>query len=67
MKLLMQNLMTLVWGAIFGLVLAYIGSQLENASANFTVAAILGAGVALIFTNCVSWMTGHADPSKHTN
>lgn len=67
MKLLIQNLMAIVWGAIFGLVLAYIGGQLESASANFPMAAILGAIVAFVFTNGITWMTSHADPSKPRN
>ena len=67
MKLVIQNVMAVFWGAIFGVVVGYIAGQLESATTNFTTAAILGGVVALIFVNVMSWMTSHADPSRNSN
>ena len=62
MKTLIKNLIVIFWGAILGLVLGYIGSQLESMTTNYTLAATLGADVACLGANCISFMTFHANP-----
>ena len=47
MKTIFKNLMVLFWGAILGMVLGYIGSQLEGLTADFQLCAVLGAVVAI--------------------
>lgn len=62
MKTIFKNLIVIFWGAILGMVLGYIGSQLETLQANFELCAILGAVVALVASNGWTFITTHANP-----
>lgn len=58
--------MAIIWGGILGMLLGYIGSQLEITSINFTHAAIIGAIFAVIATNCLYTITSKANPARQT-
>lgn len=62
MKVLFKNLIVAFWGAILGMVLGYIGGQLETLNVDFTLSAILGVVVSLIAANAWTYMTTHANP-----
>ena len=64
MKKLMGSIMAIIWGGILGMLLGYIGSQLEATSINFLHAAITGAIFAVIATNCVYAITTKANPTR---
>lgn len=64
MKTIFKNLMVLFWGAILGMVLGYIGSQLEGLTADFQLCAVLGAVLALVAANVWTFMTVHANPER---
>ncbi len=56
--------MAIVWGAILGMILGYIGGQLETSTVNFGHAAIIGAVFAVIAVNCVYAITTKANPNN---
>ena len=64
MKKLMGSIMAIIWGGILGMLLGYIGSQLEATSINFLHASITGAIFAVIATNCVYAITTKANPTR---
>ncbi|HJF53914.1 MAG TPA: YjzD family protein [Limosilactobacillus coleohominis] len=64
MKKIMGSIMAIIWGGILGMLLGYIGSQLEATSINFLHAAITGAVFAVIATNCVYAITTKANPAR---
>ncbi|WP_295731595.1 DUF2929 family protein [uncultured Limosilactobacillus sp.] len=64
MKKIMGSIMAIIWGGILGMLLGYIGSQLEATSLNFSHAAIIGAIFAVIATNCLYAITTKANPSR---
>lgn len=66
MKIIVSTIMSIIWGGIFGMLLGYIGGQLELASVSFSTAAILGAVFAVIATNAIYYITKNANPAKAT-
>lgn len=67
MKRIVASVMAIIWGGILGMLLAYIGGQLEASSIAFSNAAIIGAIFAVIITNCVYTITTHANPARKSN
>lgn len=65
MNLLSKNIVAAIWGLILAEVLAYITSQLEGMTPDYTAVAVMGAVMALIAVNAVNAITGKADPAKH--
>ena len=64
MKKLMGSIMAIIWGGILGMLLGYIGSQLEATSIIFLHAAITGAVLAVIATYCVYAISTKANPAR---
>lgn len=67
MKRLVASIMAIVWGAILGMLLGYIGGQLEASTIGYGNAAIIGAVFAVIITNCVYSITVHANPARKSD
>ena len=61
MNLLSKNIVAAIWGLILAEVLAYITSQLEGMTPDYTAVAVIGAVMALNAGNAI---TGKADPAK---
>lgn len=64
MNLLSKNIVAAIWGLILAEVLAYITSQLEGMTPDYTAVAVIGAVMALIVVNAVNAITDNADPAK---
>lgn len=64
MKYVSGSIVAVIWGAILGAILGYVGGQLESATINYGTAAIIGAVVALVATNCLWFITSHANPDR---
>lgn len=54
MRWIVTNLVTAFWACLFGLVMTYIASQLEQTSANYVVGAVLAVVVALVASNAIT-------------
>ncbi|KRL92978.1 YjzD family protein [Limosilactobacillus equigenerosi] len=67
MRFVWKNFIALFWGAIYGLVFGYIASQLEQTSVDYTTCAVLGAVLALIFVNVITYITSHANPTRNSD
>ena len=64
MNLLSKNIVAAIWGLILAEALAYITSQLEGMTPDYTAVAVIGAVMALIAVNAGNAITGKADPAK---
>ncbi|KRN58846.1 DUF2929 family protein [Limosilactobacillus secaliphilus] len=67
MKYVSGSIVAVIWGAILGVILGYVGGQLESSTMNYGTAALIGAVVALIATNCLFFITTHANPDRKTS
>lgn len=64
MKYVSGSIVAIIWGAILGVILGYIGGQLESSTMNYGTAAIVGAVVGFVATNCLFFITSHANPER---
>lgn len=64
MRILTKNIVAAFWALILGEVLAYITSQLESMTPNYTVVAVVAVIMGLIVVNCVDHITATANPNK---
>ncbi len=64
MKVLTKNIVAAIWAVILGEVLAYITSQLESMTPNYTIVAVVAVIMGLIVVNCVDYITASANPNK---
>lgn len=64
MKYVSATIIAAIWGACLGVVLGYIGGQLELMPISYSTAAILGVVVAVIGTNCIYLISSHANPDR---
>ncbi|HIX35944.1 MAG TPA: YjzD family protein [Candidatus Limosilactobacillus merdigallinarum] len=67
MKYVSGSIVAIIWGAILGAILGYIGGQLESATINYGTAAIIGAIIAFVAANCLYFITSHANPDRKTS
>ena len=58
------SIMAIIWGGILGMLLGYIGGQLEAAPISFLNAAIIGAVFAVLAANIVYTITDKANPRR---
>lgn len=65
MRYVSASIVAAIWGAILGLILGYVGGQLELRTISYSTAAILGAVVAVVATNCLYLITSHANPDRY--
>ncbi|WP_267201866.1 YjzD family protein [Limosilactobacillus kribbianus] len=64
MNFLSRNIVAAFWALILGEVLAYITSQLEGMTPDYTMVGILAVVFCLISVNAINAITGSADPAK---
>lgn len=64
-KRIVGSIMAIIWGGILGMLLGYIGGQLEAAPISFSKAAIIGAIFAVFAANIVYSITSKANPRQH--
>lgn len=62
-KRLIGSIVAIIWGAILGMLLAYIGGQLQAATIGFGKAAIIGAIFAVVSANVMYSITVKANPN----
>ncbi|UQS85432.1 YjzD family protein [Apilactobacillus apisilvae] len=60
MRFVSKNLIVIFWSAIFGEIIGYIVSQLENYAYNSTTIAVVTVITALILVNGVTAISGNA-------
>lgn len=65
MKYVSASIVAAIWGALLGAILGYVGGQLELRTINYGTASIIGAVVAVIGTNCLYFITSHANPDRY--
>lgn len=63
-KRIIGSIMAIIWGGILGMLLGYIGGQLEAASISFPNAAIMGAVFAVFAANIIYTITDKANPRR---
>lgn len=64
MRTLSKNIVAAFWALILGEVLAYITSQLESMTPNYTLVGVIAIIMGLIAINCVDYITASANPNK---
>ncbi len=64
MNFLSKNIVAGIWALILGEVLAYITSQLESMTPDYTLVGWCSVIMGLIVINCVDKITADANPSK---
>ncbi len=64
MNVLSRNITAAIWALILSEVLAYITSQLEGMTPNYSLVGILAVVFCLISVNTINAISGSADPTK---
>ncbi|WP_441794616.1 YjzD family protein [Limosilactobacillus reuteri] len=65
MNFLLKNIVAGIWALILGEVLAYITSQLESMTPDYTLVGWCSVIMGLVVINCVDKITANANPSKN--
>ena len=65
MNFLSKNIVAGIWALILGEVLAYITSQLESMTPDYTLVGWCSVIMGVVVINCVDKITADANPSKN--